>query len=93
MRWFLLAFFASGCSTDQETDEICTAMCEELVMTCEYAAYPSYESCVQGCAFSRQQGGNVKREADCVAKAECDTFAIVDCEHKWGQESATAEDP
>ncbi len=92
MRHASLALFALACSTEAETDEVCDTMCQELVMTCEYAAYPSYESCVQGCAFSRQEGGNVKREADCIAAAECDTFAIVDCEHQWGQDAATGDE-
>lgn len=90
MRWLLLPFFL-GCTTDADIDEVCEAMCEELVMTCAYAAYPSHESCIQGCTYARQEGANVKAEADCVAKAECDTFAIVDCEHQFGQSSATAE--
>lgn len=90
MRWLLLSLLAA-CTTATDADEVCQAMCEDLVMTCEYAAYPSHESCMQGCAYARQEGANVKAEADCVAKAECDTFAIVDCEHKFGQSSVEAE--
>ncbi len=88
MRWFVSLLFVAACTTEAEVDEICDEMCQELVMTCEYDAYPSFESCMQGCAFSREQGGNVKRYQECVTEAACDTFLIVDCEHEFGAAAA-----
>ncbi len=86
MRWFVLMLL--GCSTEAETDEICESMCQELVQTCEYDAYPSYESCMQGCAFEREEGGQIEPQAECILQAKCDTFAIVECQHKFGAAEA-----
>jgi hypothetical protein len=82
MRWFLL--FVLACSTEAPTDEVCASMCQELVQTCEYDAFPSYESCMQGCAYEREAGGRIEPQTQCILMAECDTFEIVDCQHQFG---------
>jgi hypothetical protein len=81
---FVLSMFVAGCDTSAAEDETCAAMCQELVETCEFAAYPSYESCMQGCAYARKEGGDMERESACILKAECDEFAVIDCEHAYG---------
>ncbi len=82
MRWFILLFAA--CADEVDVDEVCQTMCQELVQTCEYDAYPSYESCMQGCAYEREQGGKIEPQSQCIVKAKCDAFEIVDCQHKYG---------
>lgn len=80
----LFALAASGCSTTDQTDEACDKMCVELFETCEYDAYPSYDSCMAGCAYNRDQGGDVEHEGVCITQAACDEAAIIECEHAWG---------
>lgn len=77
----LLWLFACA---DETIETTCDVMCKELVETCAYEAYPSYESCMQGCTYQQDQGGDVVAQEKCVAKAECDTFEIIDCEHQYG---------
>jgi hypothetical protein len=62
-------------------------MCDELYKTCEYAAFPDWDSCLEGCAYNREEGGDVNEQLDCVLEAECDTFKIVECENVYGAES------
>lgn len=83
-RAWILVFVALGCSTETADDATCTEMCQELVQSCEFAAYPSYESCMQGCAYARKEGGDMDAERTCILEAECDEFAVIDCEHAYG---------
>lgn len=76
----LIAFL--GCTPEPATT--CHQMCMEFVETCEYAAYPDVASCEQGCEYENKQGGDVDGEWDCVSQAECDQFALVECENKFG---------
>ncbi|MEQ1501711.1 MAG: hypothetical protein ABMB14_05745 [Myxococcota bacterium] len=62
----------------------CEPLCQELVTTCALAAFPSYDSCLDGCLFDAQLGADVAGELSCVEGAGCDTFAIVECEHDYG---------
>jgi hypothetical protein len=78
---FFLMLFA--CAT-QEAETTCEALCDHLVMTCDYAAYPTLDSCVQGCSYQAEQGGDVVGQQTCIEKAQCDTFGILECEHKFG---------
>ena len=84
MRWLIVVLVA--CTGEAPTDEVCATMCQELVQTCEYDAYPSYESCMQGCAYELEQGGKIEPQSQCIVKAECDAFEIVDCQHRYGAE-------
>lgn len=63
----------------------CNDLCDALVIDCNYDAFPSYDSCLQGCLFDAEQGADVEGELVCVEGAACDTFAILECEHSHGQ--------
>lgn len=62
----------------------CDALCDHLVLECGYAAFPSRDSCLQGCGYEEELGGDVEAELTCVEKAGCDTFGILECERKFG---------
>ncbi len=84
----LLMLALLGCPAESVTgaSEDCDALCEELVETCGYRAYPRFESCLQGCAWYEEQGADVPEELACVQDAACDTFLIIECEHEYGLE-------
>jgi len=79
-----LLLIALGCAEEKSEDVACDALCGELVEACEFAAYPTAESCLQGCAYTREQGGDVDELQSCVEQAECNPFAIAECEHAHG---------
>jgi hypothetical protein len=58
----------------------CEALCGELVTECAYDAYPSMDSCMQGCNHLAETGAGVDARLACVQAAQCDTFAVVACE-------------
>lgn len=72
-----------GCKQQVQQSD-CDALCHELVYTCAYAAFPSIDSCVQGCTYNADQGADVGGQLACVQESSCDTFAIVECEHAYG---------
>ena len=72
-----------ACAGAVEEKETCELLCDDLYQTCEYGAYPSYESCLQGCEYQATEGADNRGLQKCVSKAECDTFAILECEHKF----------
>jgi hypothetical protein len=76
--WLLLAGCAGGAAAYPPE---CDDLCAELVGVCAIEAYPSRDSCVQGCAYRAESGADVAGEAACVADAACDLFAVVDCAH------------
>ena len=80
----LAAFIVAACSRPLSQENICEDLCFELVSHCQYAAFPDYESCMQGCAYDAEQGADVGAELLCVQEADCDTFAVVECEHAHG---------
>ena len=80
---YLLILVMVGCGQPAEVT-VCDSICDTLVKTCEYDAYPSYDSCVQGCEYNESQGAKVDRAATCIEDAECDTFKIIECEHAPG---------
>lgn len=77
----LLLLLACGPAAEKET---CELLCDELYQTCAYDAFPTYESCLQGCAYQRSEGADMKGQQACIEAAECDTFAILECEHDFG---------
>ena len=83
-RGFLLSLLSGllAC-TPLDESSTCDQLCEELVMTCEYAAFPDYESCQKGCLYDEEQGANVEGQLRCIAAAECNTFAVLECEHEY----------
>ena len=81
----LVPLLVMGCKTSRyEGEGPCYDLCRSLVEDCGYAAYPTFESCLQGCLYNQEQGAQTVKEASCVEDANCDTFAIVECEHAFG---------
>lgn len=83
--FILAACVGTGSASD--ADEICEDMCDELYRTCQYAAFPDLESCLEGCAYNREEGADVDSQLTCILEAGCDTFQIVECENAYGAES------
>lgn len=76
--WLGLALLAA---CGQYEDSVCNQLCTELINQCGYEAFPSNDSCLQGCLYDADQGADIQGQLDCVEAAECDTFAIVECQH------------
>lgn len=89
-RWVLGAlavlFTAQVACTGSSVGQTCDSLCRELVQTCDYQAYPTLESCMEGCGYYESEGADVEGQLACVQAAACDTFAIVECEHAYGLE-------
>lgn len=81
--FFLVACLLAGCEKQQE-NSACDDMCTEMVAMCGMEAYPSMDSCLQGCEYSADQGADVGAQLLCVQQASCDPFALVECEHAYG---------
>ena len=73
----------AGCSGESE-ESVCHDLCTELTGGCQYDAFPDINSCMQGCEWNSAQGANIGGQLLCVQAAQCDTFAIVECEHAYG---------
>lgn len=69
-------------------DEVatCNAICSELFVECAYEAYPTMDSCLEGCGYNEAQGADLDQQLACIEQAACDTFAIVECEHEHGRQ-------
>ena len=80
--WLLLALAA--CSRKTPQAKACEDLCFELVSHCAYDAFPDYDSCMQGCLYDSGQGGDPVSELPCIQAANCDEFAVVECEHEFG---------
>lgn len=78
--WLALALLACA----SPADRACEDMCQQLVNECRYDAFPSLDSCLQGCAYAVDQGVDVQAEQSCLAEASCDTFEVVNCENRYG---------
>jgi hypothetical protein len=85
--WVLGLVF--GCAEPVEDDEYaaCVSLCDELVETCSYSAYPTTESCMAGCAEQVEDEVELFELEACILDAECDTFAIIECQNQFGVES------
>lgn len=81
----------AACAGDPEASA-CEDLCKELVNTCGYEAYPTFESCLQGCNYRVERGADVTDELTCVQEAACDTFAVVECEHATASARANADE-
>lgn len=62
----------------------CESLCDTLVITCDYAAFPSVDSCLDGCAYREKYGADISSERACVEKADCNTFDVLECENRFG---------
>ncbi len=64
---------------------VCDDLCAELVSQCGYEAYPTLDSCIQGCIYRlEEENADVEAQLSCVKDAQCDTFAVLECEHEAG---------
>ena len=79
--WMVVALLAAGCGSAEY--DACEDLCTELVRTCDYQAYPEMQSCMDGCANRLDEGVDVEAYATCVQDAACNTFQIVECEHRF----------
>ena len=59
----------------------CVSLCDALVTDCSYEAYPTMDSCLQGCSYDIELGKDIGGQRECVETANCDLFAIVECQH------------
>lgn len=74
-----LVLLAAGCSKELP----CESLCQTLVMDCEYAAYPSLDSCVEGCLYDQDQGADIVGETECMDAAQCDPIGVVECAREF----------
>ncbi len=75
----VLAALLTGCSKDAP----CETLCRSLVMDCEYAAFPTLDSCVEGCLYDQDQGADIKGEMECMDAAACDPIGTVECAREF----------
>ena len=80
----LVALVLVACGGGEEA--VCRDLCDELYKSCDYEAFPSYSSCMQGCGYDIERGADIETQLDCVLEADCDTFAIVECQNAYGPE-------
>jgi hypothetical protein len=69
-----------------DTDGACEEMCGQLNNQCGFEAFPDVDSCRSGCGYEAAQGGAVTLMRDCVSSADCDVFAILECQRTYGVE-------
>ena len=84
MKYLCLLFFSLGCSSKSSSSGPCYSLCQELVQTCGYAAYPTFSSCEEGCAYYQEEGADIEGQLTCVQEAECSEFTVIECEHQYG---------
>ena len=78
----------SACMTSGSGEQSnCDQMCNELLGSCEYAAFPDKMSCLEGCLYAEENNADIASQKECVLEAECDTFAIIECENTYGVEA------
>jgi hypothetical protein len=73
----------TACSSGGETEwpADCSALCDALVTDCAYEAYPTMNSCLQGCTYDIELGKDIGGQRSCVESANCNLFTIVECQH------------
>ncbi len=79
----LLFSLLSACAAETS----CETMCKELVFSCDYAAYPSVDSCLQGCEFDASNGADIDGELECIEAASCDPIETVSCARQFNPEA------
>ena len=79
----LAASMLGACTTETS----CEALCSELVYSCDYAAYPSVDSCLQGCEYDASKGADVEAELECIQDAKCDPIETVSCARTFNPEA------
>lgn len=85
----IMILFSMGCTPKEENKDVqeCEDLCLELVGSCDLAAYPDLNSCMMGCGYNKEEGGDISNHLSCVQDAECDLFQIIECENKYGATS------
>lgn len=83
MRACLSLILLAGCAPAAVITS-CDLVCDELVTACAYPAYPTRDTCLQGCGYWEEQGVNVDNYLACIEDAACNTFQAVECEHEFG---------
>ena len=84
VRGMILAALMSGCAVSAPVPPACTDLCGTLVTTCAVSAFPSVTSCLDGCVLWDGQGADLDAYATCAAAADCDSNALITCEHEHG---------
>lgn len=83
-RW-VWVFIAVGCAEPEpESLGDCTDTCRVVVDDCALPSWPDRQSCVDACVAGAASGADVESQKLCVELAECDLFALVECEHAFG---------
>lgn len=84
-------FFVSlfSCTTSSTVgDSPCEELCLELVNQCDFAAYPDYTSCLEGCVYNETEKNQQTEDMlECVVGASCNEFEIMECEHQYGADN------
>lgn len=90
----MLATSVACVGTGEQSD--CSKMCDTLMRDCTYEAYPTTESCLQGCQYNADNGGDVAGQKACLDEAtaddSCDTFAVIECENAYGATGEPSDD-
>lgn len=82
-RMLVVLPFLAACTNFEQGP--CYDLCSELQGECGYAAFPTFDSCYQGCLYNEaERGADIGAELACVNAAECNTFDIMECEHTHG---------
>ncbi|MEN0060795.1 MAG: hypothetical protein AAGA48_01530 [Myxococcota bacterium] len=81
----LLSLLLIGCA-DPEPVGLgdCSDICREVVDQCALPTWPTRAGCLDGCLLNAARGGDITSQRQCVELAECDLFALVECEHAFG---------
>lgn len=84
MRSVWVLAFIAGCTTAR-VETACERICNDMVKVCDVGAFPTWESCVQGCAYADERGQDTVGYETCVSEAGCDAHIILqECEHEFG---------
>ena len=82
-KLFLISLACLACTTSGPPST-CFTLCQELVQTCEYDAFPDFNSCQEGCLYKEEEGADIEGQLTCIQEAACDEFAVIECEHTHG---------
>ena len=87
MKIIFLAALLVSCTPQSGADSPCYELCQELVQTCGFSAYPSFSSCEEGCLYYQEQNVDIEGQYSCIQEAECNEFDVIDCENLYGVHS------
>ena len=83
MSWRIPFLLVSALLVACHKDTPCETLCHTLVMTCDYAAYPTVDSCIEGCLYDEDQGADIEGEMECIEETSCDPIGTVECARKF----------